>query len=71
MIQSCGSLLCEEITSKATKIIGKENETGCISEMCKRASVQGQERRVKPPLKSIWVGSPFECIGMDFLPDGH
>ena len=30
------------------------------------ASVQGQERKVKPPLKSIQVGGPFECIGMDF-----
>ena len=30
------------------------------------ASVQGQERRVRPPLKSIQVGGPFECIGMDF-----
>ena len=30
------------------------------------ASVQGQERKTKPPLKSIQVGGPFECIGMDF-----
>ena len=30
------------------------------------ASVQKQERKVRPPLKSIQVGSPFECIGMDF-----
>ena len=30
------------------------------------ASVQGQERKIKPPLKSIQVGGPFECIGMDF-----
>ena len=30
------------------------------------ASVQGQDRRVKPPLKSIQVGGAFECIGMDF-----
>lgn len=29
-------------------------------------SVQGQERKVKPPLKSIQVGSSFECISMDF-----
>ena len=36
--------------------------TSCV--VC--ASVQGQERRVKPPLKSIQVGGPFECIGMDF-----
>lgn len=30
------------------------------------ASVQGQERKVRPPLKSIPVGGPFECISMDF-----
>ena len=30
------------------------------------ASVQGQGRRAYPPLKSIPVGEPFECIGMDF-----
>ena len=30
------------------------------------ASVQGQERKTKPPLKSIQVGGPFECVGMDF-----
>ena len=29
-------------------------------------STQGQERRPRPPLKSIPVGEPFECIGMDF-----
>ena len=31
------------------------------------ASVQGQGHRGKPPLKSIEVGGPFECVGMDFL----
>ena len=31
------------------------------------ASVQGQGRRGKPLLKSIEVGGPFECLGMDFL----
>ena len=31
------------------------------------ASVQGQGTRGRPPLKSIAVGGPFECIGMDFL----
>ena len=31
------------------------------------ASVQGQGRRGKPPLKSIEVGGPFDCVGMDFL----
>ena len=30
------------------------------------ASVQGQGRRHNPPLKSIPVGEPFECIGMGF-----
>ena len=30
------------------------------------ASVQGQEKRVRPPLKSIQVGGPFEHVGMDF-----
>ena len=30
------------------------------------ASVQGQGRRAYPPMKSIPVGGPFECIGMDF-----
>ena len=30
------------------------------------ASVQGQGRRGYTPLKSIPVGGPFECIGMDF-----
>ena len=29
------------------------------------ASVQGQSRRSKPPLKSIPVSGPFECISMD------
>ena len=29
-------------------------------------STQGQERCPRPPLKSIAVGEPFECIGMDF-----
>ena len=31
------------------------------------ASVQGQGNPGRPPLKSIEVGGPFECIGMDFL----
>ena len=31
------------------------------------ASVQGQGNLGRPPLKSIEVGGPFECIGMDFL----
>ena len=31
------------------------------------ASVQGQGYRGKPPFKSIEVGGPFECVGMDFL----
>ena len=30
------------------------------------ASPQGQSRRSKPPLKSIPVSGPFECIAMDF-----
>ena len=30
------------------------------------ASTQGQSRRVKPPLKSIPVSGPFDCIAMDF-----
>ena len=30
------------------------------------ASAQGQSRRSKPPLKSIPVSGPFECIAMDF-----
>ena len=29
-------------------------------------STQGQERHPRPSLKSIPVGEPFECIGMDF-----
>jgi len=29
-------------------------------------SVQGQGRRHNPPLKSIPVGEPFECVGIDF-----
>jgi len=36
--------------------------TSCVT--C--ASVQGQGRKTKPPLKSIAVGGPFEVIGMDF-----
>jgi len=31
------------------------------------ASVQGQGNPGRPPLKSIVIGGPFECIGMDFL----
>jgi len=31
-----------------------------------RASVQGQGRRSKPPLKSIPVSGPFEIVGVDF-----
>ena len=30
------------------------------------ASTQGQSRRAKPPLKSIPVSGPFDCIAMDF-----
>ena len=30
------------------------------------ASVQGQGHRERPPLKSITVGGPLECVGMDF-----
>ena len=30
------------------------------------ASVQGQGRKERPPLKSIRVGGAFECVGMDF-----
>jgi len=30
------------------------------------ASVQGQGRKERPPLKSIKVGGAFECVGMDF-----
>ena len=30
------------------------------------ASAQGQKRRQNPPLQSIPVGEPFECLGMDF-----
>jgi len=30
-------------------------------------SVQGQGNPGRPPLKSIEVGGPFECMGMDFL----
>lgn len=30
------------------------------------ASTQGQSRRSKPPLKSIPVSGPFDCIAMDF-----
>ena len=30
------------------------------------ASVQDQERKTKPPLKSIQVGGPFECVRVDF-----
>ena len=41
-----------------------------IYEVCESCvtclSTQGQERRPRPPLKSIPVGEPFECIGMDF-----
>ena len=29
-------------------------------------STQGQKRQKKPPLKSIPVGEPFECLSMDF-----
>ena len=29
-------------------------------------SVQDKERKIRPPLKSIQVGGPFECIGIDF-----
>ena len=25
-----------------------------------------QKRKIRPPLKSIQVGGPFECIGIDF-----
>ena len=35
---------------------------GCVT--C--ASVQGEGHRERPPLKSITVGGPFECVGMDF-----
>ena len=31
------------------------------------ASVQGQGLKKKPPLVSIPVGGPFECLGMDFI----
>ena len=31
------------------------------------ASVQGQGLKGKPPLVSIPVGGPFECLGMDFI----
>ena len=31
------------------------------------ASVQGQSFRGIPPLVSIPVGSPFKCVGMDFV----
>ena len=41
-----------------------------IYKVCKSCvtclSIQGQERRSRPPLKSIAVGEPFKCIGMDF-----
>ena len=37
--------------------------TSCVS--C--ASVQGQGARGKPPLMTIPVGGPFDCIGMDFV----
>ena len=30
------------------------------------ASTQGQGRRTKPPLHSILVSGPFDCIGMDY-----
>ena len=36
--------------------------TSCI--VC--ASVQGQGRRSRPPLKNIPVSGPFEVVGMDF-----
>ena len=31
------------------------------------ASVQGQGFKGMPPLVSIPVGGPFECVGMDFV----
>ena len=41
-----------------------------VHEVCRSCvvclSTQGQERRPQPPLKSIPVGEPFECVGMDF-----
>ena len=37
--------------------------SSCVS--C--ASVQGQGDRGRPPLVSIPVGGPFDCIGMDFV----
>jgi len=37
------------------------------SSCVKCASVQGQGNPGRLPLKSIVVGGPFECIGMDFL----
>ena len=41
-----------------------------VHEVCQSCvaclSTQGQERRPRPPLKSIPVGEPFECVGMDF-----
>ena len=41
-----------------------------VHEVCRSCvvclSTQGQDRRPRPPLKSIPVGEPFECVGMDF-----
>ena len=49
-------------------ILLERDEARCVSEVLKVvcASVQGQERKIRPPLKSIQVGGLFECIGMDF-----
>ena len=47
---------------------------GLTSDVCKKcsscvscASVQGQGGRGRPPLVSILVSGPFDCIGMDFV----
>ena len=57
-------------TRKAEEgILLASDEARCVSKMCKLCGVcisAGQERKVKPPLKSIQVGRPFECVRMDF-----
>ena len=57
----------QETCWKVSTIVGMKSDVhkkceGCIT--C--ASVQGQGHRERSPLKSITVGGPFGCVGIDF-----
>ena len=46
-----------------------KEEARCALEVFKPCSVcqcKAKKERIRPPLKSIQVGGPLECIGMDF-----